>query len=828
MIAIDTEETVKFIGSTGIDTSSNAEGAITIAVDSTVVRTSDIGKVTNAMLEGNIANAKLLNSTVTIGSTVVALGTTTANLAGLNSVTATNFIGNATTVTNGVYTNSIGAVTDIMLAGSIANNKLTNSSITVNGTSISLGSSATITAAAGTLTGNTLASGVTASSLTSVGTLTNLSVTNTITGSVSGNAGTVTDGVYTTGTYDNPSWITSLAYSKLTGTPTIPSLTGYATETFVTTRGYLTSVGTISYNDLTDKPNLASTYTFNVAADDSTLRTIGTEETVKFVGAGGITTASDAEGAITITQGSTDQIIKVAGSFASDQPFKSEVISNLTDGVTINTWMGLPAFATTKSWKFDYNGNLTFPDTTVQTTAWTGTTDRLSVTGSTVVLAKDQYDTSRLTFTGGATIETAGYLSGVGGLGIVDSSVQQSVVVKSDRAQITVGFPDQGTGIDSYNEWQFLKDGSISLPSSGIIKNRSGAGKWTFGTDGALTIPGDIKSNGNINIDINLSDSTLRRWHFGEDGELTVPGPIIGLGNSKLDFTTFGANTAYLTTTDNDFTALTMGTEVAELYANNYVQIRTNTAGVSKNWTFNTDGSTTLPGTVDITYTPDTAVGAAITATGKDTQGGTGYFDFLKATNTTSGATNPNKSFRLDSVGSLHIINSAYTATLLALTDAGALDVKSSISVNGKQAVNGPAFRAYVDSGQTISTDSQQKVTFGTETFDTNGNFSSSRFTPTIEGYYQLNATVRLSGNSGTGECMIILYKNGSEYARGTNESGTEQGQNFWSMQVSDIAYANGSSDYFEIYIQQGSANNRTTTAGSTISYFSGSMIRGA
>lgn len=147
MVAIGTEETVKFIGSTGIDTSSNAEGAITIAVDSTVVRTSDTGKVTNAMLEGNIANAKLFNSTVTIGSTVVALGTTTANLEGLNSVTATNFIGNATTVTNGVYTNSIGVVTDIMLAGSIANNKLTNSSITVNGTSISLGSSATITAA---------------------------------------------------------------------------------------------------------------------------------------------------------------------------------------------------------------------------------------------------------------------------------------------------------------------------------------------------------------------------------------------------------------------------------------------------------------------------------------------------------------------------------------------------------------------------------------------------------------------------------------------------------------------------------------------------------
>ena len=202
------------------------------------------------------------------------------------------------------------------------------------------------------------------------------------------------------------------SYTDLTDKPNIPSLTGYATETFVTTRGYLTSVGTISYNDLSNKPTIPAAYTFNVAADDSTLRTIGTEETVKFVGAGGITTASDAEGAITITQGSTDQIIKVAGSFASDQPFKSEVIADLVNGVTINTWMGLPAFATTKSWKFGYNGNLTFPNTTVQTTAYTGnaatvtngvyTTDTGTVTNTMLAgsIANDKLANSSITING--------------------------------------------------------------------------------------------------------------------------------------------------------------------------------------------------------------------------------------------------------------------------------------------------------------------------------------------------------------------------------------------------------------------------------------------
>jgi len=121
--------------------------------------------------------------------------------------------------------------------------------------------------------------------------------------------------------------VTTDAEGNVTVTGTPVSLAGYATESYVTSQGYITNsaltglattsyvdnsqatvlneidvrITNLSYNDLLNKPDLAGTYTFNVAADDSTLRTIGTEETVKFVGAGGITTASDAEGNITIT-----------------------------------------------------------------------------------------------------------------------------------------------------------------------------------------------------------------------------------------------------------------------------------------------------------------------------------------------------------------------------------------------------------------------------------------------------------------------------------------------------------------------------------------------
>jgi hypothetical protein len=54
---------------------------------------------------------------------------------------------------------------------------------------------------------------------------------NTITGSISGNAGTATNGVVTTGSYANPSWITSLDDGKV-----LPSMSGN-TGKFLTTDG---------------------------------------------------------------------------------------------------------------------------------------------------------------------------------------------------------------------------------------------------------------------------------------------------------------------------------------------------------------------------------------------------------------------------------------------------------------------------------------------------------------------------------------------------------------------------------------------------------------
>ena len=92
----------------------------------------------------------------------------------------------ATTTTKGIasfdsgdFSVSSGSVS--IKSGGIDNSQLAFSSLTINGQSISLGGTDTITAAAGTLTGTTLNSTVVSSSLTSVGTLSSLTVTNNVT-----------------------------------------------------------------------------------------------------------------------------------------------------------------------------------------------------------------------------------------------------------------------------------------------------------------------------------------------------------------------------------------------------------------------------------------------------------------------------------------------------------------------------------------------------------------------------------------------------------------------------------------------------------------------
>lgn len=137
----------------------NAQGQLTalsetaIAISNTQV--SGLGTMSTqnannvAVTGGSIDGTTIGSSTASTvrGTTITATTQFDGPGTGLSGTAASLSIGgNAGTVTNGVYTTDTGTVTNTMLAGSIANNKLTNSSITINGNTVSLGGSTTVTA----------------------------------------------------------------------------------------------------------------------------------------------------------------------------------------------------------------------------------------------------------------------------------------------------------------------------------------------------------------------------------------------------------------------------------------------------------------------------------------------------------------------------------------------------------------------------------------------------------------------------------------------------------------------------------------------------------
>lgn len=117
---------------------------------------------------------------------------------------------------------------------------------------------------------------------------------------------------------------------------------------------------------------------------------------------------------------------------------------------------------------------------------------------------------------------------------------------------------------------------------------------------------------------------------------------------------------------------------------------------------------------------------------------------------------------------------------------------------------NGPAFSAYLSSNTAFTSGTTTKVTLDTEIFDTANCFSSSRFTPNVGGYYQINGKIRITGTGLEGS--VSIYKNGSLLTLGTYVNST---CTVVFSTVSVVVYLNGTTDYVELYGYAG------TTAGS-------------
>jgi len=140
----------------------------------------------------------------------------------------------------------------------------------------------------------------------------------------------------------------------------------------------------------------------------------------------------------------------------------------------------------------------------------------------------------------------------------------------------------------------------------------------------------------------------------------------------------------------------------------------------------------------------------------------------------------------------------------------------------GNMMVDGPAFSAYKSTNQTgISNSTYTKVTFDTEIFDTNNNFASSRFTPTVAGYYQISSSMDMGSTVTYGYTAIA--KNGTAVIFGSG--GTSSAAAELISVASGVVYCNGSTDYIEIQIYIVSTSNVVYSGGSS---FAGAMVRSA
>jgi len=439
-----------------------------------------------------------------------------------------------------------------------------------------------------------------------------------------------------------------------------------------------------NFTELYTELGLVNDVTLSLGAFEFAGSTLSTTDSTAIVIDQAVTVSSD----LTVGGDIVPQTALGGDLGSSTLPWRSLYVSNNTIYIG-GTAVGL-----------DVSGNLTTGGTVVGSTpAWTNITGKPSF--ATVATTGAYAD-----LTGKPTIPTlvsqlsndSGFLTSVGNISNIQSE---------GNINIEVNLTDSTKRI-----WQFGEDGDLRFPdgtnqttawtgSTTVSSLVNGANTVSLDAAGALTIPGDIKSNGNINIDINLTDSTLRRWQFGEDGNLTLPaGGNISEGGGltgAIRLTPAGganANQALLiyptAQVEGDHIHLTAGGGTTELYLGSdlhYVKL-------GKGAPYN--------GTIVIAATgwPNTVAGiissgnwAVVSLSNLATTGGTGTGLTVTVTQVAGVAT---------AIAIVSGLMEGYTANDTITVTSGAATATFTISVLAPQWVFAPDGDLYIPTGKTI------------------------------------------------------------------------------------------------------------------------------
>ena len=161
--------------------------------------------------------------------------------------------------------------------------------------------------------------------------------------------------------------------------------------------------------------------------------------------------------------------------------------------------------------------------------------------------------------------------------------------------------------------------------------------------------------------------------------------------------------------------------------------------------------------------------------------------------------------------GTTNLVIGSTNTSSIALGASGDTVTVPNGSLSGQ---NYPAFLAYQTNAQAIANNSNTKIQFDTELFDSDTMYDHStnyRFTPTKAGKYVVGAKIKYD-NCASSRIFTMIYKNGSEYERSekrNDASGTDPDP------ISNLIIDfNGSSDYIEVYGRQESGGSINTNVG--------------
>lgn len=364
------------------------------------------------------------------------------------------------------------------LNGNAATATKLQSPVTINNVSFDGSNNIIVAASAGSLTGTTLNTTVTSSSLTTVGTLTNLTVTNTINGSITGNANTVTNGVYVTGSYSNPSWITSLSETKV-----LPTQSGNSGK-------YLSTNGT--YTGWVDASSIGFPGVVGNAG--------------KFLSNNGSSVFWD-----TVTTMATGIVVTPTGNIAS-----TNVQTALAELDSEKASKNNPTFTGTVQGITSAMVGLGYVENTALST-WPGTSNITTVgiissgswNGSNIGLAVGGTNASLTANSGGIVYSTASALAitDVGVLGQVLTSNGSGIPTWSDQSNVVSGsvgssvtFNNSGSGDVSGTVFNGSAAKTISYNTIGASPLAGSSSITTVGTLVSLTVSGTVAANGSGGI----------------------------------------------------------------------------------------------------------------------------------------------------------------------------------------------------------------------------------------------------------------------------------------------------------------------------------------